>query len=65
MPPPPLPRQMHYTWGSVFNAPNGTKVWEFDKRYYTEPKHEKTVRELRPGVGGDGHGRGDLGRALL
>ncbi len=36
--------QMHYTWGSVFNAPNGTKVWEFDKRYYTEPKHEKTVR---------------------
>lgn len=43
-----LPRafwpQMHYTWGSVFNAPNGTKVWEFDKRYYTEAKHEKTVR---------------------
>ncbi|KAL4451270.1 hypothetical protein ABPG77_009342 [Micractinium sp. CCAP 211/92] len=37
---------MHYTWGSVFNAPNGTKVWEFDKRYYTEPKHEKTLPKL-------------------
>jgi hypothetical protein len=32
---------MHYTWGAVFNMPNGTKEWEFDKRYYTEPEHEQ------------------------
>lgn len=36
--------QMHYTWGSIFKAPNGTEVWQFDKRSYTEPKHEKEVR---------------------
>ena len=34
---------MHYTWGAIFNAPNGTKEWEFDKRFYTEPKHEEEV----------------------
>lgn len=39
---------MHYTWGSIFKAANGTKVWEFDKRYYTEPKHEKEASG-RPG----------------
>lgn len=37
---------MHYTWGSVFNDANGTKLWEFDKRQYTEPVHEKTVPKL-------------------
>jgi hypothetical protein len=34
---------MHYTWGAVFNHPNGTKLWEFDKRFYTELEHEQQV----------------------
>lgn len=37
---------MHYTWGAVFNLPNGTKEWEFDKRYYTEPEHEQKARAV-------------------
>ena len=37
------PLQMHYTWGATFIAPNGTKVWEWDKRLYTELKHEQEV----------------------
>ena len=42
---------MHYTWGATFIAPNGTKVWEWDKRLYTEMKHEQEV-----GVGCGGRG---------
>ncbi|PSC71378.1 hypothetical protein C2E20_5225 [Micractinium conductrix] len=38
---------MHYTWGSIFSAPNGTKVWEWDKRSYTEPVHERTVPKIK------------------
>ena len=34
---------MHYTWGPQFKR-GDTLVWEFDKRKYTEPKHEKEVR---------------------
>lgn len=33
---------MHYTWGPQFKK-GDTLVWEFDKRKYTEPKHEKEV----------------------
>eukprot|EP00887_Chlorella_sp_A99_P004360 scaffold15.g4360.t1 len=32
--------QMHYTWGSIFKAPNGSDVWSFDKRAYTDKKLE-------------------------
>ncbi|EFN52021.1 hypothetical protein CHLNCDRAFT_139592 [Chlorella variabilis] len=39
---------MHYTWGAIFNAPNGTKEWEFDKRFYTEPKHEEELPKIPP-----------------
>ena len=34
---------MHYTWGATFIAANGTTVWEWDKRLYTEMKHEQEV----------------------
>ena len=27
----------HYTWGSVFQNSSGDKVWEFDKRVFTDP----------------------------
>lgn len=37
-----LPPQMHYTWGPQFKK-GDTLVWEFDKRKYTEPKHEQEV----------------------
>ena len=33
----------HYTWGSIWTD-NGTKVWEFDKRSYTDAKFELEVR---------------------
>ena len=26
----------HYTWGTVFQNSSGAKVWEFDKRKYTD-----------------------------
>ena len=26
----------HYTWGTVFQNSSGAKVWEFDKRTYTD-----------------------------
>lgn len=33
----------HYTWGSVFQNASGGKVWEFDKRVYTDPSIVTTV----------------------
>lgn len=39
---------MHYTWGAVFNHPNGTKLWEFDKRFYTELEHEQQLPKIPP-----------------
>ena len=33
----------HYTWGSVFQNAKGEKVWEFDKRAYTDPSIVTTV----------------------
>jgi hypothetical protein len=36
---------MHYTWGPQFKK-GDTLVWEFDKRKYTEPKHEKELPKL-------------------
>jgi len=33
----------HYTWGSVFQNAQGEKVWEFDKRVYTDPSIVSTV----------------------
>ncbi len=33
----------HYTWGSVFQNAQGEKVWEFDKRAYTDPSIVTTV----------------------
>ena len=26
----------HYTWGTVFQNSSGAKLWEFDKRVYTD-----------------------------
>ncbi|KAK9816540.1 hypothetical protein WJX72_001729 [[Myrmecia] bisecta] len=26
----------HYTWGAIFQTSTGTKIWEFDKRTYTD-----------------------------
>ena len=45
---------MHYTWGPQFKK-GDTLIWEFDKRKYTEPKHEKEVG-LRDGASGWGRG---------
>ena len=33
----------HYTWGTVFKNASGEKVWEFDKRVYTNPSIVSTV----------------------
>lgn len=33
----------HYTWGSIWSV-NGTKVWSFDKRFYTDADLELKVR---------------------
>ena len=35
---------LHYTWGTVFKDAAGTKVWEFDKRIYTDEKLQRIVR---------------------
>ena len=35
---------LHYTWGTVFKNAGGAKVWEFDKRVYTEEKLQRIVR---------------------
>ena len=35
---------LHYTWGTVFKDAGGAKVWEFDKRVYTEEKLQRIVR---------------------
>ena len=40
--PAPL-HQMHYTWGPIFKDKAGKELWKFDKRDYTEPKHEQQV----------------------
>ena len=37
---------LHYTWGTVFKDASGAKVWEFDKRVYTEEKLQRIVRIL-------------------
>lgn len=34
----------HYTWGSIWKSANGTQVWAFDKRFYTDAKFELEVR---------------------
>lgn len=36
--------QMHYTWGSIFKDAGGAELWQFDKRAYTDAKHEREVR---------------------
>lgn len=35
---------LHYTWGTVFKDAAGAKVWEFDKRVYTDEKLQRIVR---------------------
>ena len=35
----------HYTWGSIWSK-NGTKIWSFDKRFYTDANLELQVRRL-------------------
>ena len=34
----------HYTWGSIWSAMNGTKLWSFDKRFYTDANLELQAR---------------------
>lgn len=34
----------HYTWGATFLTQNDTKVFEFDKRVYTDQKDVNKVR---------------------
>lgn len=36
----------HYTWGTVFNNATGGKVWEFDKRVFTDASIVSQVRVL-------------------
>lgn len=33
----------HYTWGSVFHNSSGDKIWEFDKRAFTDASIVSTV----------------------
>jgi len=33
----------HYTWGTVFQDSFGRKIWEFDKRTYTEESIQRKV----------------------
>ena len=35
---------LHYTWGTIFKDAAGGKVWEFDKRAYTDEKFQRIVR---------------------
>jgi hypothetical protein len=40
----------HYTWGTVFKDSFGRKIWEFDKRTYTnEVIQRKVSRHPAPG----------------
>ena len=34
----------HYTWGTVFKDSFGRKIWEFDKRTYTDEVIQRQVR---------------------
>ena len=34
---------LHYTWGSVFQNSSGGKIWEFDKRAFTDASIVTTV----------------------
>ena len=36
----------HYTWGSVFKNAQDEKIWEFDKRVYTDASIVTTVLSL-------------------
>lgn len=38
----------HYTWGSVFQNSSGDKVWEFDKRVFTDPSIVSMPPTLTP-----------------
>ena len=38
-----LAAMFHYTWGSVFQNSSGGKVWEFDKRAFTDASIVTTV----------------------
>ncbi len=33
----------HYTWGTVFKDSFGRKIWEFDKRTYTDEIIQRQV----------------------
>ena len=33
----------HYTWGTVFKDSFGKKIWEFDKRTYTDEIIQRKV----------------------
>lgn len=33
----------HYTWGSIFQNSSGDKIWEFDKREFTDASIVITV----------------------
>lgn len=33
----------HYTWGTVFKDSSGKKIWEFDKRTYTDEIIQREV----------------------
>ena len=33
----------HYTWGTVFKDSFGRKIWEFDKRTYTDEVIQRQV----------------------
>ena len=33
----------HYTWGTVFKDSFGRKIWEFDKRTYTDEVIQRNV----------------------
>lgn len=39
---------LHYTWGSRFVDANGSTVWEFDKRTFTDKSIETQVSRLHP-----------------
>ena len=34
----------HYTWGTVFKDSFGKKIWEFDKRTYTDEIIQREVK---------------------
>ena len=41
---------MHYTWGTLVEEMDGTKVWIFDKREYTAPEIERKVNLALPSL---------------